>query len=107
MAKPRGAMGSPFIGFEAEMMKSGAFGTVGTQQNLRPFDDEKPAVVESTIPKPTVIAQTNVVQPATKLSSNEIGTLIIKLSSIGKLVSADENKLTFEIDGIKVNVTKE
>jgi len=37
---PKGAMSSPFSGFESQMKASGYFGTCGTE-SIKPFTDEE------------------------------------------------------------------
>jgi hypothetical protein len=114
MAKPKGAMSSPYTGFAQQMKESGAFGTVGTEQNLEKVGETKATPVEA---KPAPAAPVTEVKvqnadpiveaPVTEqFSDTEISSLVVNLSKVAKITAASPDSVEIEIQGVAVKVTK-
>ena len=101
MAKPKGAMSSPYTGFANEMKNTTMFDTVGTEQNLKPIGQEQQqAQAEPTVEQKEVTAETD------KFTSNELSKIITAVTKIGKISSATPDSVQIELDGLKVKITK-
>lgn len=101
MARPNGAMGSPYSGMADQLKKSSAFDTVGTEQNivdLSKKEEPSKTVVEAVVePSPT---------PTEEFTSNEISKLVSALAKIANIKGASGQEITIEIGGLEVKVTK-
>jgi hypothetical protein len=103
MARPKGAMGSPYSGM-AEQMRTEAtnFNTVGTDQKLE--DLSKKEVAKET---PEVVEQPPIAEDKSQdFNSSEISQLVSALAKIANIKGASAKSIIIEIGGLEVKVVK-